>query len=507
MKKNLIRIFSILVFLCLLAGSLWKISDIVERKDSQYKYRSFYEQEQDFDVLFMGTSHVINAVFPMEMWDKYGIVSYNFGGHGNQMATSYWVMMNALQYTNPKLVVIDVLEIGRDYKVAEHEDQSRLSIDSMPFSKVKVEAVKDLFGDKSLIGTEREDLYNKRYEFLFDFAKYHSRWNELTQQDFDPSYSSPEKGAETRVRLEEPMDYYIVPQEVKLPADTVGALYLRKMIEECQSRGIEVLLTHVPYPAEDWHQMGGNTAYDIAEEYGVDYINFVAMDTVANYQTDCYDSHGHLNASGGKHVSDYLGKYIRENYDIPDRRADEQYAGWYQDYQKYYEMKRDMLHEEQDLYNALMLLQDDDFDAMVYVKDGAAVAGDEKLYALLENMLGMQWEVPEEEYGDIFAVVSHNTNTAEIAYGRRHSNQPLLEADTNFGKVVYKNCVDGERYVQVGGEEHNILEDFYGRYYENEIPVEPDVSIWVYDSKTGECLFRLYWIGAEGSGLEEKLHD
>ena len=170
-------------------------------------------------------------------------------------------------------------------------------------------------------------------------------------------------------------------------------------------------------------------------------------------------------------------------------------------------MKRDMLHEEQNLYNALMLLQDDDFDAMVYVKDGAAVAGDEKLHALLENMLGMQWEVPEEEYGDIFAVVSHNTNTAEIAYGRRHSNQPLLEIDTNFGKVVYKNCVDGERYVQVGGEEHNILEDFYGRYYEDEIPVEPDVSIWVYDSKTGECLFRLYWIGAEGSGLEEKLHD
>ena len=51
------------------------------------------------------------------------------------------------------------------------------------------------------------------------------------------------------------------------------------------------------------------------------------------------------------------------------------------------------------------------------------------------------------------------------------------------------------------------LRVFSSQFDEDEIPVEPDVSIWVYDSKTGECLFRLYWIGAEGSGLEEKLHD
>lgn len=501
MKKNFVRALSLLLFAVLLLGCLYKASDVLERKDSRYKYKDFYEQKEKFDVLFMGTSHVINAVFPMEMWDKYGIVSYNFGGHGNQMATSYWVMRNALQYTTPKLIVIDVLEVGRDFKVAENEDQSRLSLDSMPFSKVKVEAVKDLFGDKSLIGTEQEDLYQKRWEFLFDFGKYHSRWNDLKKEDLDPSYGTVEKGAETRVYVDEPMDYYIVPREYKLEDNTVGAQYLRKMIEECQSRGIDVLLTHVPYPAEDWHQMGGNLAYDIAEEYGVDYLNFVAMDNVVDYYTDCYDSHGHLNASGGKKVSDYLGQYIVDNYGIPDRRNDEAYVGWQQDYQEYYDMKQSMLHSEEDVYNALMLLQDDDFDAILYIKDGAA-AEDPKIQKLIMNILGEKGDFPQEgEYNDIFALVSHDDQMSELAVGRTHAVDPLVEVNTAFGKVIYKNSVDGERSICINDDPENLLDGYVERYDDDEPHEEPLVSVWVYDNKTHERIFRLFWNG--GATLEK----
>lgn len=68
---------------------------IVARKDSYFKYEPFFKQEENFDVLFMGTSHVLNAVYPMELWNDYGIVSYNFGGHGNYLPTTYCIMKNA----------------------------------------------------------------------------------------------------------------------------------------------------------------------------------------------------------------------------------------------------------------------------------------------------------------------------------------------------------------------------------------------------------------------------
>jgi hypothetical protein len=68
----------------------------MERKASDFKYANFFEQDEDFDVLFFGTSHVINGIFPMELWNEYGIVSYNFGGHGNEIATSYWDNIDAV---------------------------------------------------------------------------------------------------------------------------------------------------------------------------------------------------------------------------------------------------------------------------------------------------------------------------------------------------------------------------------------------------------------------------
>ena len=69
-----------------------------------------------YAVLFFGTSHVNNAVFPMELWKDYGITAYNFGGHANAIATSYWVMKNALDYTHPKLVVFDCLGMTSNTK-------------------------------------------------------------------------------------------------------------------------------------------------------------------------------------------------------------------------------------------------------------------------------------------------------------------------------------------------------------------------------------------------------
>ena len=51
----------------------------LRREDGARKYSAFYEETQPIDVYFLGTSHVMDAVYPMELWRDYGIVSYNFG--------------------------------------------------------------------------------------------------------------------------------------------------------------------------------------------------------------------------------------------------------------------------------------------------------------------------------------------------------------------------------------------------------------------------------------------
>ena len=72
---NLRRILACLLTLVLLVCLLTVLTNLTERKDSDEKYAGFFSEEENFDVLFFGTSHVINGVYPMELWNDYGIVS------------------------------------------------------------------------------------------------------------------------------------------------------------------------------------------------------------------------------------------------------------------------------------------------------------------------------------------------------------------------------------------------------------------------------------------------
>ena len=273
MKRKVYRAASCVMVISILIMMLSHMAEVVERKDSYFKYEPFYEERENFDVLFMGTSHVLNAVYPMELWADYGIVSYNFGGHGNYLPTTYWIMKNVLEYTSPKLMVIDCFFLGQSEKMRDM-DQQHISLDSIPFGKIKMEGVRDIVEDKK-----------RRMDFLWDFAVYHNRWNELDREDFEKEMSR-EKGAESRIGLTNEPDISEDINNCRLVEETAGVEYLRKIIEECQRREIEVLLTYLPSPTIKEYQAEVNTASDIAKEYGVNYLNFCDLNML-NYEADC----------------------------------------------------------------------------------------------------------------------------------------------------------------------------------------------------------------------------
>ena len=298
------------------------ISQLVERKESQNKYHDFFEQKENFDVLFLGNSHTINAVFPMKLWNDYGIVSYNLAGHGNRLPTTYAVLKEALKYTSPQLVVVDCFHIKSNRMYSDSIEQVHLSMDAFPLTLSKFESICNLIEE-----------WNLRSEFLWPFTIYHNRWDSLTADDIHPT-PSPEKGAEAKIGTSIPRETITISSSDKLTEDTVGIEYLRKIIELCQSQNIEVLLTFYPFPANEEEQREANFVYDIAKEYNLNYINFLKLNIV-DYNTDCLDEANHLNASGGDKVSSYIGKYIVEHYSVPDRRSENSYDFWYDDYQKY----------------------------------------------------------------------------------------------------------------------------------------------------------------------------
>lgn len=365
------RLTATVCFCVLLAAVLGATQRLFERKYSYTKYYDFYHQEQDFDVLFLGTSHVLDAVYPMELWRDYGIVSYNMANHSENICTNYWQLRNALRYTKPEVVVIDLYAVDGDAKV--NEKYLHNFLDGVPFSPLKVEIVWDLLEP------------DKRVEYLFNLSLYHSRWEELGAEDLKPSRGL-EKGAELRDEVTINVPPSLIPQDEYDPAERLNKQYLQKIIDLCKEQDIEVILMYIPYTMPEGHQRVANWGYVAAEKNGIPYLNFVYEDLAINYATDCADEGHHLNASGARKLTDYLGNYISANYDVQDHREDQAYSFWHQDYNEYKELKRERLDGQQNAWSYLMQLNDRDYLTKIYAADSNYVYRDSEMKELVGNI-------------------------------------------------------------------------------------------------------------------------
>ncbi len=480
--KNIIKVLLFLVGVLIMVSSL---SDLLERKNAINKYVQFFDEEDDFDVLFLGTSHVVDAVYPLELWNDYGIVSYNWGGHGNQMPTNYWVLVNALDYTTPELVVVDCTCLCSNAKTSEISiEQTHVALDAFPLTENKIRAVNDLF-----------DNNKDKASFLWKFLTYHDRWSELTEGDFAPKINLL-KGAEYHIKVAVPENYEKIPREQKSSNDTLGVEYLEKIIELCQERNIEVLLTYLPFPALAYKQEEANRTYDIAAKYNIRYIDFLALDVV-DYMTDCLDFNSHLNPSGGRKVTGYLGQYIMKYYDIKDRRQDDSYQSWYEDFQKGTAYKLDKIQELEELDKYLCMLSDKNIDSCIYIRADSPILNDQRMRHLLQNItperqLEKLYEIEEQQIDGYFLLSDHSGQ-----FFVECTDGAVQDVKTSFGVVNYSCDSMGTRELFIKNKDNNYLiqTDFGAE--------EPDVQIVTIDGTTGDIVHTVKFAYDIDSGVAE----
>ena len=412
------RISATVCFALLFIIIVAKISDIFERKYSYSKYYDFYQQKQDFDVLFLGTSHVLNAVYPMELWRDHGIISYNLANHSENICTNYWQLRNALDHTKPKAVVIDLYAVDGDGKVNDRYLHN--FTDEVPFSLTKIKLVQDLLEPE------------KRPEYLFNFSLYHSRWEELGLEDLKPS-TGLEKGAELRddIAVNEPPT--LIPKEEYDPTDRLNKQYLQKIIDLCKEQNIAIVLMYLPYTMPEGDQLVANWGYAIAEKNEIPYLNFVYEDLALNYATDCADIAHHLNASGARKVTDYLGTFLTQNYDIPDRRQDPAYSFWQQDYTEYREMINEWMNTISNLYSYLVMLNDRDLSVRIYLAEDSFIYANPEIMELIENI---------QVFGSVeFIKASNEEITSEVI--------KIEVSEVETGNIVGTRLFTSEEVAQI----------------------------------------------------------
>lgn len=468
MRNRLQKILSAIIFIVVVWVLTDKVTNVLASKESIEKYHDI--EGENFDVLFFGNSHALLGIYPMELWNEYGIVSYNCAGSANMLPTSYWMLKNVLNEQSPKLVVIDVFMVGGDEKRREGRQgvyQQHISFDWQPLTKEKIGMMNYLM-----------DSRDEQIEFVVPITMYHERWKELTKNDFDCSYNKG-KGAQLLFTRVAPTNIESVSQNEAIVEDSLGKEYLCKMIEECQERGIEVLLIHIPYPEYAWHQQWGNGVKFIAEQYNVKYLNMFYEDVGIDFYTDLGDTMNHLNSSGGRKVTKFLGKYIQDNYAIPDRRSERQYEDWNKDYIEYTQEKWEVIRNSKtDMFSYLSLLNDENLDVCLFFNGESEMIYWGTPPKLVKNIADLeQFQRASNERKDYLMIVDRKQNEviefidSEYVYGQI----------TSFGKINYtKRDENGVRGLYINDGDMNYLINSNGTLAE--------VAILCFDKNTGELV-------------------
>ena len=183
MKKNLKRAIWIAVTAAMIVGLVAAMTYVTKNKEPYRQYSPYFTEQENFDVLYFGTSHTMCSVLPMEQWREYGIASYNLGISANRMPETYWTIVNALDYSTPKLIVLDCFYMNSPDKTFSI-GQVHLFLDAFPLTLNKLRAIYSLSRDNSYISKENEA------GLLFKFLAYRQNWSTLDESSFDMTPST-----------------------------------------------------------------------------------------------------------------------------------------------------------------------------------------------------------------------------------------------------------------------------------------------------------------------------
>ncbi len=265
------------------------------------------EPKDTLDVIAVGNSDLYSGVLPMDIYEKYGTTMYVCGQSKQKMPECYDMLKKALSKQSPKLVIIetDTIFYGKNdlHQVIESE------ID------IKIPAI-----------------------------KYHDRWKALTLADFALRVKYNEinvaKGyAYIKCTDVKPYvsDEYMHKTDERAEMQPLAKLYLDKMVKLCEKRDIPILFLELP-SATSWNMEKHNAMSDYAKEAGYPFVDMNLMDVGIDWTMDTRDKGNHLNYSGAQKTTAELGKYLAENYTLPDRRNDEKISAiWNADLEKFKE--------------------------------------------------------------------------------------------------------------------------------------------------------------------------
>lgn len=367
----------------------------------------FYDLEKDSaDVLFLGSSHGVTSFVPQELYNQYGITSYNLSSDEQGVVTSYYWLKEALRYQSPKAVVMECyfcFPYYVDEPLNSNETATRKAFDFMRWSPVKAEAVKTI--------CELDESQNV-WSYYLPHLRYHDRW---LQEGLDRNdYTYRTMAGRSELKGYSPLRFYLgekgegfEPHDMGADADCAQMAplmreYLDKINDLCKERDISLILTITPAVSANMEMCKAVQAY--ADENGCNFISFNEQNVYQqmDYQMEkdnCDD--GHPNLWGAVKITDYMGKVLSGQFGIESRTA-VQWEETRDDYD-FITDACDLIHLGE-VESFLSLLHHDQFTIVITYQNDSYALGESAIEAL--RQLGLSADLIGQDGCNYLAVIS-----------------------------------------------------------------------------------------------------
>lgn len=343
-KTALKKMISAVVFITILMLLIVMLGGVVLPKNRNYMMKRTFEQEnKKLDILVSGSCHSYTSVNPIHLFNKFGITSYDIGQGSETIAGSYLQLVDYLEVTNPKVVLVETWGINaKDTYIDSESILGSLLASSIDNNYPSIEKA-SLVQDFESLGIIDDFFYLTRYKGrLIDGT--------ITEADFTESYEhlkeintygnnkSEEWETETRMNnkgykcvwgtLEEGTE--IITESVEdnetLEVDAVQLKYIDKIIDLCKEKGVEVIFYRAPYQCTKSELKRFNALKQYLEDKGETFID-LEKEIDFDYRNDFSDIY-HLNVEGAKKSTELLANSVKEKNNLKDHRGEAGYEEW-----------------------------------------------------------------------------------------------------------------------------------------------------------------------------------
>ena len=294
---------------------LTNINDNIEEQNNQYiqaqkkpeNNKVKDTKDTSIDIVAIGNSDLYSGWNSLQLWNEQGITSFVAAAPKQNTKLSYYMLKEVLKIEKPKLVVLEV-----DAFFGEYEE-----IDSKGYQYTAQKYCYKLFENKEEWSIIKDEPYMKS-EYLQNRMRLYGYYYDKTVEKCTTGFS------------------YMKKSQNRTTVSSYTKKYLNKIIQLAYENNCQILF--ICFPSESsWSYARHNTVSDYAKKYSIPFIdlNIEQYDTGFSWLSDSRDGGNHLNYSGATKMTHFLGQYIKNNYQIKDKRNDSLYTSWNEDYDNF----------------------------------------------------------------------------------------------------------------------------------------------------------------------------